>query len=66
MSETEILSKEKIDQIKQELPPEPYKLMEIKPEALAKVNRYRNLLFYVNLPLIFGIPIALEGGFLLD
>ena len=38
--------------------------MEIKPEALAKVNRYKNLLFFVNVPLIFGIPIALEGGFL--
>ena len=34
--------------------------MSIKPEALAKVNNYRKLLFFVNVPLILGIPIALE------
>ena len=40
--------------------------MTIKDEALAKVNKYRNLLLFVNIPLIFGIPIALESGYLLD
>ena len=31
-----------------------------------KVNIYRKMLFFVNLPLVVGIPVALEGGFLLD
>ena len=43
---------------------EPYSIMTIKSQVLSKVNTYRSLLFYVNLPLIIGIPICLEGGFL--
>jgi hypothetical protein len=43
---------------------EPYPIMSIKTEVLSKVNKYRNLLFFVNVPLIIGIPILLEGGFL--
>ena len=38
--------------------------MSIKDEALAKVKRNRNILFFINVPIIFGIPILLEGGFL--
>lgn len=38
--------------------------MDIKPEYLKKVQTYRNLLFFVNLPLLAGIPLALECGLL--
>ena len=36
--------------------------MSIKPEVLLKVKTYKRLLFFINLPLIVVIPIALEGG----
>ena len=42
----------------------PYPIMSLKSEVLKKVNRYKSILFYVNFPLIVGIPIVLEGGFL--
>ena len=41
-----------------------YPLMSIKDIANNKVNSYRRLLFFVNIPLIFAIPIALETGLL--
>jgi hypothetical protein len=40
--------------------------MDIKKEAVKKINFNRKLLFYLNIPLIISIPLMLEGGFLLD
>lgn len=40
--------------------------MEARPETLKKVNSYRNLLFFINLPLIAIIPFALESGLVFD
>ena len=39
-----------------------YPLMSIKEIALNKVNNYRRLLFFVNIPLIFAIPLVFESG----
>ena len=43
-----------------------YLIMEARPETLKKVNKYRNLLFFINLPLIVIIPFALESGLIFD
>ena len=37
--------------------------MTIKEEALKKWQNYRKLLFFVNIPLVFGLPVLLETGF---
>ena len=37
--------------------------MTIKDEALKKCENYRKLLFFVNIPLIIGLPVMLETGF---
>ena len=63
-SETVLLSQQEVEDIKKDLPKEPYKLMEIKDEAIKKMNNQKKMLFFVNLPIVIGIPIALEGGFL--
>lgn len=39
-----------------------YTIMEAQPAALKKANNYRRILFYVNLPLIVGIPAFVEWG----
>mmetsp|Transcript_12710 Transcript_12710/g.21411 ORF Transcript_12710/g.21411 Transcript_12710/m.21411 type:complete len:96 (+) Transcript_12710:241-528(+) len=43
-----------------------YKIAEIKPLTLKKVNNYRRLLFFVNIPMIVGIPFCLETGTIID
>lgn len=39
-----------------------YSIMDIQPQALAKINRYKKMLAYVNLPLIVAIPLFVEFG----
>ena len=39
---------------------ESYTILTIKEEALKKINNQKRLLFFVNIPLIFGIPIMTE------
>lgn len=56
------MTKEEIAAFVQELKGEDYKLMDIQAVAAKKVNRYRKLLFYVNVPLMIGIPAFLESG----
>ena len=41
-----------------------YKIMEIMFDALKKVQFYKKLLLFVNIPAILGIPIFVEMGFL--
>ena len=38
--------------------------MTIKDQVLKKAKTYRSLLFYINLPVVVGIPFLLESGFL--
>lgn len=38
--------------------------MSIKPEAIKKVNFYKKMLFYVNCPLMVGIPALLHSSLL--
>lgn len=36
--------------------------MEMQPGVMKKVQRYKKMLFFVNLPLIVGIPAFIEFG----
>lgn len=60
------MTKEELENFVKDLKGENYKLMEIQPIAAKKVNRYRNLLFYVNVPLMIGIPAFIESGIFLS
>lgn len=60
------MTKEEIENFVRDLKGEDYKLMEIQAVAAKKVNRYRKLLFYVNVPLMVGIPAFLESGIFLS
>ena len=42
-----------------------YDVFEIKPEIGKKVQRYKSILMYVNLPLLVLIPFAFESGLIL-
>ena len=39
---------------------EAYPIMTVKEEVLKKINNYKKLLFFVNIPLIIGIPVLTE------
>jgi hypothetical protein len=57
--------KEVLEEIKQECAKQgekEYHIMEIQPGALKKVQFYKKLLFFVNIPLICGIPIFVQFG----
>lgn len=41
-----------------------YKLFNINPQVESKINKTKNILFFVNLPIIVGLPILLETGML--
>lgn len=69
LAETPLLNEEELKLIKEEFlnsGQEKIPIMEIKEFALKKVNLYKKILFFVNLPLMVGLPICLEGGFILD
>ena len=36
--------------------------MDVQPGVMKKVNFYRKVLFFFNLPMVFGIPIFVEFG----
>ena len=42
---------------------ERYPIMDIQEVVQKKVNFYKKLLFYVNIPLVFAIPLVCELGF---
>lgn len=39
-----------------------YSIMDIQPGVLNKINRYKKMLLFVNLPMIVGIPLFVEFG----
>eukprot|EP00347_Sterkiella_histriomuscorum_P020833 403336292 len=62
-----LLTQEQINQTVEEMKQEgvkEYKIFEISEEKLKKIQSYKKLLFYVNLPLVFAIPILCEMGVL--
>ena len=57
--------KEALEQVKQEVASsgeKEYKIMTIQPGAWKKVQFYKKSLFFLNLPLIVGIPVFVEFG----
>ena len=57
-----LLTEEEITEKKAQIGSDPYPIMEIKPEALKKFQTNRKMLFFVNMPLIVGIPALIEFG----
>jgi hypothetical protein len=59
LDETQV--KEIIDELKKEGVKE-YTIMEVQPGAMKKAETYKKILFYINIPLIIGIPAFVEFG----
>lgn len=68
-SEKDLIDEQQLKEVLEEIKKEcaktgekEYHIMDIQPGALKKVQFYKKLLFFVNLPLVVGIPVFVQFG----
>ena len=60
------LSKAEVQEIREQLKDEPYPLMKIMPAQLKSLKKQRLLLKCLYIPMVLGIPLCFNFGFIFD